>query len=84
MLKIIDSKDVVTVEEARKYCVGGEVLVIDFDFDTKLGKVYAISTSSDTACELQELQNKFEVSNVRTATLGCYVEGYRTGILHEI
>lgn len=83
MLKIIDSKDIVTDVEARDLYPGCEIIMLDFNFDKLSGRVYAISTASESSEELINLLRTFDDDKL-PALIGYYNEGDRIGVLDEI
>lgn len=84
MLKIIDSKDIVTFDEARSAYCGYRVLVINVDYDEMLGNIYAISTDTTTTKELLRMREGFREKGINTAMLGAYSEGGDIGVQFDI
>lgn len=84
MIKIIDSKDIITDAEARDLYPGCKIVMTDFDYDKLSGRVYAISTSPDTADDLAKVRFALEDEGKHTALLGHYEGGGRIGVLYGI
>lgn len=84
MLKIIDSKDIITDAEARDLYPDCKIVMTDFDYDKLSGRVYAISTSPDTANDLAKVRFALEDDGKHTALLGHYKGCCLLGVFYEV
>ena len=84
MLKIIDSKDIITDAEARDLYPDCKIVMTDFDYDKLSGRVYAISTSPDTADDLAKVRFALVDEGKHTALLGHYKGCCLLGVFYEV
>ena len=84
MLKIIDSKDTISTDSALDLYPDCKIVMTDFDYDKLSGRVYAISTSQDTAEELTSVRLALEDEGKSTASFGHYEGGGCIGVLYGI
>jgi len=87
MIKIIESKDIISLEQAREKCKKNKAIFViteEITASNLLGYIYAISTEITSLDELIDIEDTLQQQGKQTIITGSY-GGYASfGLLHEV
>ena len=87
MIKIIESKDIISLEQAREECKKNTAIFViteEITASNLLGYIYAISTEITSLDKLIDLEAELQQQGKQTIIIGSYDSYFSFGLLHEV